>query len=64
MMIMRILFFFTKLGSGKMKKKIFSYYVFEQGYLNNCITYRYKILYSGSLYPFGGKRVSDFLFRP
>ena len=64
MMIMRILVFFTsKLGSGKMKKKML-YHFFEQGYHNNCMTYRYDILYGGSLYPLRVNGVSDFLLRP
>ena len=30
----------------------------------NCIKYRFEVLYDSSPYPFRGKRVSDFLFRP
>ena len=64
MIDMQILFFVAAIGTSKKKKSDFPCLFFEQGYLRNYVRYYYEIFYDSSSYPFQGKRVSDFVFRP
>ena len=55
--------YYSKKWAGKMKIMVFKCNIFEHGYLIYFSMKVTQISYSDSSNPFGGKRVSNFLFR-